>query len=133
MSESIKEYTVVLGFGAVLYSLIEVVFRGYTHWTMTVTGGITFLAIYLLYTRVPMENIFLRSLAGCAIITLIEFGVGCIVNRWLGWQVWDYSAHYFNVLGQICPLFSAIWFALCIPAYWLCLVLQSSLNTPGVN
>ena len=33
-------------FGAVLYSLIEIVFRGYPHWTMTLTGGAVFLIIY---------------------------------------------------------------------------------------
>jgi uncharacterized membrane protein len=50
----------------------------------------------------------LRCLVGCGIITSPEFIVGCIVNRGLHMNVWDYSAQKFNLLGQICPLFSII-------------------------
>jgi len=37
-----------------------------------------------------------------------------LVNMRLGWGVWDYSEMPGNVLGQICPTFSAIWFVLCL-------------------
>ena len=30
-------------------------------------------------------------------------------------NVWDYSDRKFNLMGQICPLYSALWFLLCIP------------------
>ena len=36
--DKIKEYFVVFASGGIIYSLIEVVFRGFTHWTMTLTG-----------------------------------------------------------------------------------------------
>ena len=96
----IKEYFVVFASGGIIYSLIEVVFRGFTHWTMTLTGGAALLIIYI-------TNI---------IITSLEFIVGCIVNRGLHMKVWDYSGEKYNLLGQICPLFSVLWFLLCIPA-----------------
>ena len=43
------------------------------------------------------------------IVTPLEFVTGCIVNLWLGWNVWDYSNIPFNVMGQICLPFSALW------------------------
>jgi uncharacterized membrane protein len=36
------------------------------------------------------------------------------------WRVWDYSGLPLNLLGQICLLYTIIWFTLCIPAYLLC-------------
>ena len=51
---------------------------------------------------------------GALIITCYEFFVGMVVNLRLGWDVWDYSALPRNVLGQICPAFTGIWFAICL-------------------
>ena len=42
-----------------------------------------------------------------------------VVNLALGWQVWDYSREFGNVLGQICPLYSFFWFLLCLPVFVL--------------
>ena len=42
-----SEFLVVFGIGSFLYGFIEVMFRGFTHWSMFLTGGIIF---YLLYT-----------------------------------------------------------------------------------
>ena len=44
---------------------------------------------------------------GSIIITILEFITGCIVNLWLGWNIWDYSNLPYNLLGQI-SLFSSI-------------------------
>lgn len=49
---------------------------------------------------------------GSLLITVLELVCGCIVNLWLGWHVWDYSNMPFNLLGQICLPFTAIWFFL---------------------
>ena len=57
---------------------------------------------------------------GAVIVTFYEFFVGVVVNLRLGWDVWDYSAQPFNLFGQICLMFSALWFLLSIPAAWLC-------------
>ena len=46
-------------------------------------------------------------LIGGTIITILEFITGCIVNLWLGWNIWDYSELPYNLLGQI-SLFSSI-------------------------
>ena len=61
------------------------------------------------------RSLWLRALIGATLITAVEFLVGSVVNLWLGWQVWDYSARFCNIYGQICPLFSGLWFLLCLP------------------
>lgn len=114
-----KEFFIVFSIGAVLYSIIEILFRGFTHWTMSLTGGTAFLMIHISNFRMKTKNIFLKCLAGCAIITCLEFIVGCIINRKLHMNVWDYSGQKFNLLGQICPVFSFAWFCLTLPALYL--------------
>lgn len=105
--------------GFFIYSLIEIVSRGYTHWTMALTGG-TVLAILYTLNRQRTMTLIKSCFIGAVIITAIEFMVGIYVNRIMNWGVWDYSDVPLNVMGQICLPYSAIWFVLCIPAYYLC-------------
>ena len=51
-----------------------------------------------------------QMMIGAVIITAVEFLSGCIINLWLGWNVWDYSGMPFNILGQICIQFTFLWF-----------------------
>lgn len=101
----------LLGGGA--YGLMEILFRGHTHWTMLVTGGACVLTMFYLREWLLAQPLAVGALAGAVIITAYELSVGVIVNLKLGWQVWDYSAQPGNVLGQICPAFTAIWFVVC--------------------
>lgn len=101
----------LLGGGA--YGLMEILFRGHTHWTMLVTGGACVLTMFYLREWLLTQPLAVGALAGAVIITAYELSVGVIVNLKLGWQVWDYSAQPGNVLGQICPAFTAIWFVVC--------------------
>lgn len=116
---------VVFSIGAVIYSLIEILFRGFTHWTMALTGGAAFLLIHISNFRLKTKNLFLKCLTGCAIITALEFVVGLIVNRKFQLNVWDYSGQKFNLLGQICPAFSAAWFMISLPAIYLSRLIKS--------
>ena len=100
--------------GAAGYSIIEYIFRGYTHWSMALTGGACMLAFYY-YVRADRErSIFIKAAVGACIITVYEFCVGLLVNIKFGWHVWDYSSQPGNLLGQICPLFTFVWFVLCL-------------------
>ena len=81
----------VFSIGAAGYSLLEILWRGNTHWTMTLAGGICFVGIHL----------------------------AIIVNLWMHWHVWDYSSQWMNFLGQVCPLFSFFWFVLTFPLLFL--------------
>ena len=114
------ESVVVFTFGAAAYPVIEILWRGYTHWTMELIGGICFLSIYHFEKRNSCRTLLYRCLAGCLIITCVEFITGIIVNRALGWGVWDYSDMPGNLLGQICITYSALWFLLVIPIIYIC-------------
>lgn len=100
--------------GGCAYGLMEILYRGHTHWTMLVTGGACVLTLFYLREWMLAQPLVLGALAGAVIITVYELSVGMIVNLKLGWQVWDYSAQPGNVLGQICPAFTAIWFVVCL-------------------
>ena len=98
-------YVFVFLLGAVIYNLVEVIFRGYTHWSMSVAGGPVLLIFYLLSDW-------------------LELIAGVIFNILLRQDVWDYSNMPLNFLGQICLPFSAVWFILYFPAEYLCLALK---------
>lgn len=114
--------------GAAAYALIEVAFRGYTHWTMAVLGGILFLLLGGLNEWIPWEMpLALQCVIGAVIVTVAEFIAGLILNVWLGLGIWDYSDVPGNILGQICPQFIFAWLGLSLVAiilddwlrYWI--------------
>ncbi len=113
------EYTAVFAAGAVLYSTIEVLWRGYTHPSMAATGGACLAAMYAYDKTHEKCSLPAKALYGACLITSAEFVVGCAVNLLLGQRVWDYSGFRFNLLGQICLLYSILWYFLSIPAFLL--------------
>lgn len=122
--KKIREYTAVYTIGSLCYSAVEVLWRGFTHWTMAIAGGICFLLLYLLNLKLGRCSMFKKCFFGAAIITGVEFVVGCVVNLFLDWKVWDYSNMPFHLLGQVCLLFSGLWFLLCIPGLMLASLLR---------
>ena len=117
--QKILEYQFMYSAGSVIYAATEVAFRGHTHWTMVITGGICAMLLHLENKRLRKRKLYFRCLIGSATITALEFVVGCLVNRLLNWNVWSYSDRFLNIYGQICPLFSVFWFFLCIPAMYI--------------
>lgn len=98
------------GIGGLLYFILELAWRGHSHWTMFILGGICFLAIGAVNELLPWcMPLWKQALIGTAIVTVLEFLTGCIVNLWMSWGVWDYSGLPGNVLGQICPQYIALW------------------------
>ena len=107
----IIKYVVLFVMGGLVYMSLELLWRGYTHWTMGVLGGICFICLGLINELLSWETpLALQMLIGSTIITILEFITGCIVNLWLGWNVWDYSNLPLNLLGQICLPFSILWY-----------------------
>lgn len=93
-----------------IYILIELVYRGYSHWAMFIVGGICGVTVGLLNEVLPWSMpIWMQAGLGSIIITIVEFVCGIVVNIWLKWGVWDYSDMPFNLLGQICLPFVFIW------------------------
>lgn len=106
------------------YSFIEVLWRKYTHWTMSLTGGICFVLLHRLFEGCGRLGLWKKCVLGAVSITGVEFAVGCVVNRILKWNVWDYSKMRGNLLGQVCPLYSILWSLLCIPVVGLSTLLS---------
>ncbi len=96
--------------GAFGYYYLEILFRGHSHWTMGVCGGICLVGIYLIDKL--NKSIYKKAFMGTLLITFVEFIAGCILNLWLGLKIWDYSNLRLHFLGQISLLFSIIWYAL---------------------
>ena len=111
----IAKYLFLGVIGSIIYMSLEILWRGYTHWTMGVLGGICFICLGLINELLSWETpLVLQILIGGTIITILELITGCIVNLWLEWNVWDYSDLPYNLLGQI-SLFSSVgWIGLSI-------------------
>lgn len=114
-------------FGCFLYSLIEIAARGFTHWSMTLTGGICFSYIYHI-TNGSKMSLVRKCAAGAVFITSVEFLVGIYDNIIMKWNVWDYSDMPANILGQICLPFSLLWFLLCFAGCFLSRAINKKLT-----
>ena len=95
-------------FGCAAYPSVETAWRGFTHYSMCLAGGLCVCLTVFCCSRLP-KNLLLQCFAGGFVITGIEFIFGVIFNLWLGMQVWDYSHVPFNILGQVCPRLSCAW------------------------
>lgn len=113
----IEKNAVLLIIGGAVYFFIEIAYRGYSHWTMALIGGVMFLligGINEFYTwDMPLT---LQGLIGALAITEVELVAGIILNCWLGLGIWDYTDVPLNFMGQICLPFSVAWFFLAIAA-----------------
>lgn len=90
--------------------MMEILWRGYSHWAMFFVGGFAFLCVGAINEIISWDvPLIVQMILGGQIITMIEFVAGCVLNLWLKWNVWDYSNLPFNVLGQICLPFTLLW------------------------
>ncbi len=124
---SFRELFFVYIIGSIMYGIIEVIFRGYTHWSMILTGGACFLLFYLLNFSLNM-NLLQKCLLSMFIITSLEFVVGYFVNIVFGLNVWNYTELPFNYMGLVCPLYSGIWFLFGIPMTFLASFIRAELS-----
>ena len=114
----IKELILLIIFG-ITYCGIEILYRGRTHISMLVVGGLCAVLIGMINEITPKMNIILQMFIGAVIVTIIEFFSGYIINIILGLNVWDYSNLMFNYKGQISLIFTVIWFFLSAPVIYL--------------
>ena len=106
----LNKYLFLFGTGGLLYILIELVWRGWTHWTMFILGGLCFVCLGLINEILSWKMpLWQQVLIGAGIITALEFLTGYVVNLYLGWDVWDYSNMPGNILGQVCPQYMLLW------------------------
>ena len=123
MKQKMSDYIFIFPIGAAGYSLLEVCWRGYTHWSMALAGGACFCCIYAIF-HLTQIRFFTKCLLCSAAVTGIEFIFGCVVNLLLHMNVWDYSSLPLHLLGQICLPYTVLWFLLCIPLFPLCVRLE---------
>ena len=92
-----------------IYLLIELAWRGHTHWTMLPLAAVIFICAGVLDEGERPPSIWQQVILGTTIATALEFVAGLILNVWLGLGVWDYSNLPGNLMGQICPQFTIAW------------------------
>lgn len=109
----IFKYLFLFLVGGFTYFYMEILFRGFSHFSMIICGGLAFIfcgAInQITHFRISLISQMILSMF---IITALEFITGVIVNIGLGWNVWDYSHMPYNLYGQICIAYSTIWLLL---------------------
>ena len=104
----------LFSFDATGYGLLEIIWRGRTHWSMLCAGGLCFVFFGKIEEKLKHLNLIIKAVIGSAVITLIELIFGIIFNILLKKNVWDYSKMPLNFLGQICLLYSFFWSVLSI-------------------
>ena len=105
--------------GAILYPSLEVLWRGHSHYSMALCGGLC--AVLLLYLNGlwPVLARPVRALLGACLICLVEFLFGVVFNLFFSMAVWDYSALRYNLMGQICLRYFLLWLGFSWLLTWL--------------
>lgn len=113
LSFHLYKYLFLFLVGGFAYFYIEILFRGYSHFSMIICGGLAFILCgainQLMHFRISLIS---QMILSTIIITGLEFVTGYLVNMRLHWNVWDYSGMPYNLYGQICAAYSAIWLVL---------------------
>lgn len=103
----IWKMTFLFYLGGMCYAGLELLWRGFTHWSMFLLGGLCFLLVGNLKRFRPKRILPLRMAEAALLITLLELVCGLLVNR--SYRVWDYRHMPMNFLGQICLPFTLLW------------------------
>lgn len=116
-------------FGGFFYGLLEILYRGYTDWSMVVLAMLLCIPLDIANNHIPWNfSLVLQSIIGGTVVTSAEFVVGIVLNMWFGLHIWDYSNMPCNLMGQVCLQFYILWifiagFAIVLfdyMDYWFC-------------
>lgn len=105
--------------GAILYPLLEILWRGFTHPSMALAGGICSVLLFAVNDRTRQASLLLRAVASALAITFVELCFGVVCNLCLDLNVWDYSEMPGQLSGQICLPYSLLWLAISLPVCFL--------------
>lgn len=121
MKTNITKYLFLFFVGGFTYFYMEIAFRGFSHFSMIICGGLAFIFCGLIDQLSGFRlSIISQMLISTIIITTLELITGYIVNIRLHLNVWDYSRMPYNFHGQICAAYSFIWMILSL----LCIVVD---------
>lgn len=113
MVKQIVKHIVLFAVFGLIYYIIEIWARGYSHIAMIVVGGICGVIVGLINEDFDYDMPLLwQMFIGAFCITVIEFVSGLILNVWLGLDIWNYSSKPLNLYGQICLENSVYWYFL---------------------
>ncbi len=112
MSKKLKKDAAFFATGGAGYGIIELLWRGHTHWSMLIAGGMCFTIFSRIAERCRKRSLIYKAVLCSMSVTVVEFGFGIVFNKILKMNVWDYSKMPYNILGQICPLYTVLWGAL---------------------
>ncbi len=102
--------SVLFYLGGMLYTALELMWRGWSHGSMFLLGGACFLLIGAM-ERTPLP-LAARAGLDAGMVTALELGCGLVVNR--QFMVWDYRHLPLNFRGQICLPFTLLWIPVCL-------------------
>ena len=110
----LSEYLFLWALGGCIYYSFEMIFRGFSHWSMFILGGICFVFFFFFLKVLLWQDPLWLQLIRCMVfVTSMEFITGIIVNKWLHMQVWDYSRLPLQLFGQVCVPFLILFSGLC--------------------
>ena len=93
--------------GGTAYMILEFLWRGRSHGSMFLLGGLCFLLVgggAYKFSKIPVPA---RPVMGAGVITGLELITGLLVNQ--DHKVWDYRDQLFHYRGQICLALSLLW------------------------
>ena len=103
----------ILGGGG--YVGLELLWRGRSHISMFLAGGLCFLLLGRL--RLTRLSPALKGILGAAVITGVELLIGLLVNQ--DFRIWDYRRMPFHFMGQVCLSYSLLWIPVSLGAMGL--------------
>lgn len=116
----LSEYLFFWTLGGTLYYSFEMIFRGFSHWSMFMLGG--FCLVFCIQQSIWTgwdSPLWLQVLWCSVFVTTGEFITGILVNKVMHWHVWDYSDQPFQLMGQICIPFAVLFSGLCVVGIFL--------------
>ena len=108
--------------GGAAYMILEFLWRGRSHGSMFLLGGLCFLLVGGGIGRLKRLPLIARLICSAAAITILELTTGLLFNQ--DYAVWDYRALPYQFQGQICLRYSLLW----IPVSGLAMQLYSRVS-----
>lgn len=107
--DQLLKYSILFSYGGMAYMILELLFRGKTHYLMSFCGGLCFVLIGIINEFIPWKTpLWLQSIiGGLLIVTPIELVFGILFNS--DYSIWDYRNLKYNFLGQISLSYSVLW------------------------
>lgn len=108
----LMEYVILYIFMGFSYYLMEIGWRGYSHISMLILGGVCGILIGLLNEHKLKWDMYFEKqvLYGIVLVLVLEFITGVLLHYVLKIRppVWDYSNLPLNLLGQISLVFAPV-------------------------